>query len=141
MRTATGLILVAIGAILAFAVTTNTSVFNLNVAGYVIMLVGLAGLFIPRRNYESISRRFITRRSRRPDGTEVVTREADLPPYVVRNPGTSPEEAGLPGPAFPSIPVDPGVQEKAMGPDSDIGGPVEPVERATRRETVDHIEE
>jgi uncharacterized membrane protein len=44
MKTATGLILIAIGAILAFAVTTNTSVFNLNVAGYVIMLVGLAGL-------------------------------------------------------------------------------------------------
>ena len=153
MRTATGLILIAIGAILAFAVTTNTSVFNLHVAGYVILLVGLAGLFIPRRGYESISRRFVTRRSRRgPGGTTVVeTQEADLPPYVVRNPGKSPEEAGLPGPAFPSIPVDRGVQEKAMGPDSDIGGPVEPAERATgpigpverttERETVDYIDE
>lgn len=145
MKTATGLVLVAIGAILAFAVTTNTSVFNLNVAGYVIMLVGLAGLFIPRRGYESISRRFVTRRARRPDGTEVVTREADLPPYVTRNPGMSPEEAGLPGPAFPSIPVDPGVQELAMGPNSDVGGPVggpvrratERTERATEREVVD----
>jgi hypothetical protein len=152
MKTATGLILIAIGAILAFAVTTSTSVFNLNVAGYVIMLVGLAGLFMPRRGRrgaESISRRFVTRRSRRPDGTEVVTREADLPPYVTRNPGMSPEEAGLPCPAFPSIPVDPGVQEKAMGPDSDVGGPVGgPVKRATRHteratetEAVDHIDE
>jgi hypothetical protein len=140
MKTATGLILIAIGAILAFAVTTNTSVFNLNVAGYVIMLVGLAGLFIPRRGYASISRRFITRRTRGPGGTIVETQEADLPPYVVRNPGMSPEEAGLPGAAFPSIPVDPGVQEKAMGPNSDIGGPVEPAERAIRQESADHID-
>ncbi|HEY3955224.1 MAG TPA: hypothetical protein VGM53_17790 [Streptosporangiaceae bacterium] len=141
MRTATSLILIAIGAILAFAVTTNTSVFNLNVAGYVIMLVGLAGLFIPRRGAQSISRRFVTRRSRQPDGSVVETKEADLPPYVVRNPGTSPEQAGLPGPAFPSIPVDPGVQEKAMGPNSDIGVPVEPAERATRHETVDRVDD
>jgi hypothetical protein len=133
MKAATGLILVAIGAILAFAVTTTTSVFNLNVAGYVIMLVGLAGLFIPRRGYTSISRRFVTRRTRQPDGSVVETREADLPPYVTQNPGTSPEQVGLPGPAFPSIPVDPGVQELAMGPNSDVGGRVGPVRRATRR--------
>ena len=132
MRSATSLILIAIGAILAFAVTTNTSVFNLNVAGFVIMFVGLAGLFIPRRNYEGISRRFITRRARQPDGTVVETKEADLPPYVVNNPGTAPEQLGLPGPAFPSIPVDPGVQEVAMGANSDVGAPVgSPIRRAT----------
>ena len=149
MRTATSLILIAIGAILAFAVTTNTSVFNLNVAGYVIMLVGIAGLFIPRRGRESISRRFVTRRTRQPDGSMVETKEADLPPYVVHNPGTSPEQIGLPGPAFPSIPVDPGVQELAMGAGSDVGGPVGgPVRRATRRaeraterENADYVDE
>lgn len=139
MKTATGLILIAIGAILAFAVTTNTSVFNLNVAGYVIMLVGLAGLFIPRRGYASISRRFITRRSRRgPDGTVVETREADLPPYVVRNPRAHSGQDGLPGHAFPSIPVDPAIQQTAMEPDSDIGGQVPAV---IEREDVDRIDE
>jgi hypothetical protein len=123
MKTATGLTLIAIGAILAFAVTTNTSVFNLHVAGYVIMLVGVAGLFIPRKGYASISRRIVTRRSHRwPGGTVVETRDASLPPYVVRNPGSAPEQVGLPGPVFPSIPPDPEVQEAAMEPDSDIGG-------------------
>ena len=135
MKTATGLILIAIGAILAFAVTTNTSVFNLNVAGYVIMLVGLAGLFIPRRGYASMSRRFITRRSRTgPRGTVVETQEAELPPYVVRNPGSAPEDVGLPGPTFPSIPPDRGLQERALGPDRGMGRPAE-------TEIVDHFDE
>lgn len=135
MRTATCLILIAIGAILAFAVTTNTSVFNLNVAGYVIMLVGVAGLFIRRQDYASISRRFVTRRSRTgPKGTVIETREAELPPYVVRNPGTSPEQVGLPTSTFPSIPVDRGVQERAVGPDHGVVWPGE-------TEFVEHIDE
>jgi hypothetical protein len=135
MKTATGLILIAVGAILAFAVTTSTPVFNLNVAGYVIMLVGLAGLFIPRRGYANINRRFITRRSRTgPRGTVIETQETDLPPYVTRNPGTSPEQAGLPTSTFPSIPVDRGVQERAVGPDHGVAYPGE-------TEIVDHIDE
>lgn len=135
MRTATSLVAIAIGAILAFAVTTNTSVFNLNVAGYVIMLVGLAGLFIRRQDYASISRRFITRRSRTgPKGTVTETQEAELPPYVVRNPGTSRQQAGLPTSTFPSIPVDRGVQERAIGPDRGVVGPQE-------TEIVEHIDE
>ena len=51
MRTGTGLAVIAIGAILAFAVTTNTSVFNLHTAGWVLMIVGVIGLAIPRRGY------------------------------------------------------------------------------------------
>ncbi len=49
MKTGMGLALIGIGAILAFAVTTNTSVFNLHTAGYVIMIIGILGLAIPRR--------------------------------------------------------------------------------------------
>jgi hypothetical protein len=64
MKTATGLTLLAIGAILAFAVTTNTSVFNLHVAGYVIMLTGPAGLFIPRRHYSWLNQLLVQRRTR-----------------------------------------------------------------------------
>jgi hypothetical protein len=108
MKTATGLTLLVIGAILAFAVTTNTSVFNLHVAGYVIMLAGLAGLFIPRKEYSRLSRRLVQRRTRAwPTGTVVDTQETEIPPYVVENPGTAREDLGLP--AVPSIPPDPTV--------------------------------
>jgi uncharacterized membrane protein YeaQ/YmgE (transglycosylase-associated protein family) len=51
MKTGTGLAVIAIGAILAFAVTANTSVINLNVAGWVLMIIGVIGLAIPRRGY------------------------------------------------------------------------------------------
>jgi hypothetical protein len=108
MKTATGLTLLAIGAIFAFAVTANTSVFNLHVAGYVIMLAGLAGLFIPRKEYSRLSRRLVQRRTRAwPSGTVVETRETEVPPYVVQNPNVAEEETGLL--AIPSIPPDPTV--------------------------------
>ena len=68
MRTATGLTLVAIGAILAFAVRTSPSFLNLQVAGWVIMLTGVAGVFIPRRGSGWLRRRIIVRR---PRGTAV----------------------------------------------------------------------
>jgi hypothetical protein len=62
MRTATGLALVAIGAILAFAVTAHPSFLNLQVAGWVIMLTGVAGMAIPRRGYGWLRRRVVVRR-------------------------------------------------------------------------------
>jgi hypothetical protein len=49
MKTASGLILTAVGAILAFAVTAHPSWFNIQVAGWVIMVVGIAGIFVPRK--------------------------------------------------------------------------------------------
>jgi hypothetical protein len=126
MKTATGLTLIAIGAILAFAVTTNTSVFNLHIAGYVIILVGLAGLFIPRRSYASLSQRLITRRTKSwPTGTVVETKETRLPPYVVTNPGNSADDAGLP--AVPSIPPDPTV--RAVMTPGEMAGESEIVEQ------------
>jgi len=48
MKTATCLALIAIGAILTFAVTAHPSYLNLQVAGIVIMLTGAAGLFLPK---------------------------------------------------------------------------------------------
>jgi len=47
MKTATGLALVAVGAILAFAVTGHPSFLNVQVAGWVIMLTGVAGMLGP----------------------------------------------------------------------------------------------
>ncbi len=64
MKTGWGLALLCIGAILAFAVNANTSVFNWNIAGWVIMIVGVIGLLIPRRGYAWVGRRLSVRQTR-----------------------------------------------------------------------------
>lgn len=66
MRTATGLALIAIGAIFAFAVTASPSFLNLQVAGWILILTGVAGLFVPRRGYG-----WMRRVVRRPRGAAV----------------------------------------------------------------------
>lgn len=111
MKTATALVLVAIGAILAFAVTANTSVFNIHVAGWVILLTGVAGLFIPRRSYAWVNRRIVQRRSRSwPSGKMVESTETTTPPYVVRaHPGAG-SDAERP-PDVPSLPHHPEVHQ------------------------------
>jgi hypothetical protein len=121
MKTATGLALVAIGAILAFAVTASTSWLNLHVAGWVIMATGAAGLFIPRRGYGWMRRRLVPRTTymrMRPNGqTEI----ASLPPYVRENPGTAARDAGLP--VVPSIPPDPSASPGEQGVPGTVVGP------------------
>jgi len=96
MRTGVGLALIAVGAILAFAVTTNTSVFNLHTAGWVLIIVGIIGIAIPRRGYGWVGRRVFTRQTRwrRGAGVEEVT----YPAYVNRNPANTRVQAGLPAP-------------------------------------------
>lgn len=49
MRTATALTVIAIGAILAFAVTASPSFLNLQIVGVVLIVTGICGLVIPRR--------------------------------------------------------------------------------------------
>ena len=66
MKTATGLTLATIGAILAFAVSAHPSWVNLQVAGWVILVVGVAGIFIPRRGYGWVRSRVVVRRRPRP---------------------------------------------------------------------------
>ncbi len=94
MRTGTGLLLIGVGAILAFAVTTNTSVFNLHTAGYVIMLIGILGIAVPRRSYGWIGRRLFVRRYETRPGGQV--EDVTYPPYVTRNPANTRVRAGLP---------------------------------------------
>ena len=86
MRTATGLALIAIGAILTFAVTAHPSFLDLQVAGIVIMLTGVAGLFLPKPSYGWLRRRTILRRSPRGPVVGHVD-ETRYPPYVMLNPG------------------------------------------------------
>jgi hypothetical protein len=99
MKTGMGLVLIGIGAILAFAVTTNTSVFNLHTAGWVIMIIGVLGLAVPRRGYSWVGRRLFVRRAWwRPARGRV--EEVTYPTYV-GNPENTPVRAGLPAPAGP----------------------------------------
>lgn len=65
MKTATGLTLVAIGAILAFAVHAHLHFLNLAIAGWVILLTGLVGLFVPRRGYGWLRGRVVVRHTQR----------------------------------------------------------------------------
>jgi len=89
MRTATGLFLIAIGAILAFAVQGHPSWLNIQVVGWVIMLTGVAGMAIPRRGYGWLRRRMVLRRG--PGGRPVVDRveEKHYPPYIMLNTGSN----------------------------------------------------
>jgi hypothetical protein len=94
MRTATGLTLVAIGAILAIAITAQPSFINLHVTGFVIALTGVAGLLVPRRSYGWLRRRVTVRRNR----GQVARVEEAVPPYLAINPesdgGRDPHEPG-----------------------------------------------
>ena len=96
MKTGMGLVLIGVGAILAFAVTTNTSVFNLHTAGYVIMIIGILGLAIPRRGYGWVGRRLMVRQARWRPGRQV--EEVVYPTHVNRNPANTRVQAGLPAP-------------------------------------------
>ena len=59
MKTGAGLGLVAVGAILAFAVTAHPTGLNLQAAGWVLIVIGLAGMFVPRRGYGWLRRRMV----------------------------------------------------------------------------------
>jgi|SRR5215469_14739286 len=118
MRTATCLALIAIGAILTFAVTAHPSFLNLQIAGIVIMLTGVAGLFLPKPSQGWLRRRTILRRGPRGPVVGQVD-ETRYPPYVMLNPGaedsgrngnqpgdlTSPEPAGAAEPVEETAPI------------------------------------
>jgi hypothetical protein len=92
MKIGSSLALICVGAILAFAVTTNTSVFNLHTAGWVIMLIGVIGLLLPGRTAGWLGRRLLVRRTY-PGGR---VEQVPVAPYVARNQGPSAIEQGLP---------------------------------------------
>ncbi|HWG62020.1 MAG TPA: hypothetical protein VG253_09945 [Streptosporangiaceae bacterium] len=98
MKTASGLALIAVGAILAFAVQSSPSWFSFQAAGWVLIVVGLAGMFVPRRGYGWLRRRVVVRR---PRGVGARTRRSGLH----TTPGTvlvTPEDDGTDVGAKPS---------------------------------------
>jgi hypothetical protein len=66
MKTATSLTLVAIGAILAFAVTAQPSFFSFHITGWVLIVIGAVGAVLPRRGYGWLRRRIVLTGSSRP---------------------------------------------------------------------------
>ncbi len=92
MKIGSSLALICVGAILAFAVTTNTSDFNLHTAGWVIMLIGVIGLLLPGRTAGWLGRRLLVRRTY-PGGR---VEQISVPTYAARNPGPSAIEQGVP---------------------------------------------
>jgi hypothetical protein len=90
MKTATGLAVIAVGAILAFAVTGHPGWLNVQVVGWVLILVGLAGMFIPRRGYGWLRRQVARRPPRKAvvasnvlDSNVVASNGTALPPGTV----------------------------------------------------------
>jgi len=79
--------LIALGAILAFAVNAHFSGIDINVVGYVLMLAGLVGLLVTVWYWNSRRRTTVVSERSRPvrgDGTYVneyrETRRDDVPP-------------------------------------------------------------
>jgi hypothetical protein len=119
MRTGIGLAFIGLGAILAFAVKGSPSFLNLHTVGWVLMIIGLIGLVVPRRTYGWLGRRIVRRTY--PGGR--VVEEVPVPPYTAVNPGTI--DAGL-GP------------EPTLLEDADIDPVVEVADPARPRYRVVH---
>jgi hypothetical protein len=84
VKTTTSLVLVALGAVFAFAVNGHPSWLNIQVVGWVIMFTGAAGLLVPTRGYNAVRRRVVRRRTS-PGGLVTEVAEERLPPYITLN--------------------------------------------------------
>jgi hypothetical protein len=131
MKTGAGLAMIAVGAILAFAVTTNTTVFNLHTAGWVLMIIGIIGIAIPRRGYGWVGRRVFTRQTHWRRGARV--EEITYPAYVNRNPANTRVQAGLPAPGALGSPeaashIDAGSGTRGLTSDARPAGETEVIE-------------
>lgn len=87
MGIGSGLTLIALGAILAFAVNGHPSFLNIQVVGWVIMLTGVAGMLVPSAGYAAVRRRVVRRRGG-PGGTVTEVEERRYPPYIRLNPAS-----------------------------------------------------
>ena len=91
MKTATGLGLLATGAILAFALRASPAWLNLHAVGWILMAAAVAGLLMPQRNrpwFRRVTVRQPGVRERRADPGAGRQDDEHLPypPYVLRDP-------------------------------------------------------
>lgn len=139
MKTATGLTLIAIGAVLAFAVHGHPWFLNLQVCGWIIMVIGVIGLAVPRSGFGWLRRQVVVRRE--PDGrVRAGVGRRSSPSYVMINPAAidagaaggqvveSPTAAATSGPPqtaqMPVTPVSDGARSWASGDDVIAGDKV-----------------
>jgi hypothetical protein len=114
MKTATGLTLIALGAVLAFAVNGHPWFLNLQIVGWILMVIGLIGMLVPRRGYGWLRRQMVTRRG--PDGRRMVgIRQKRYPPYIMINPAA----AGVDGDTAAGMPEMPASSERESWADAD----------------------
>jgi hypothetical protein len=115
MKTATALIVMAVGAVFAFAVDAHFSFLNLQAAGWILILLGAAGLVVPRRGYGWLRRQLVVHSG--PDGRPAASfRRRDVPPYLMINP------AGAPGAAFDTAVMPAEAEITQVIPDEEIVG-------------------
>jgi hypothetical protein len=95
MKIAPGLTLIAVGAVFTFAIRSTPGWLNLQTVGVILMLTGVAALFLPQRTRDLVRRRILVRRS--PRGPVVTTVDEKLPPYISLNPGASADGSPQPG--------------------------------------------
>jgi hypothetical protein len=99
VKTATALTVMAVGAVFAFALDLHFSFLNLQAAGWILMLLGAAGLVMPRRGYGWLRRQLVM--SRGADGRPLASLgHRDVPQYLMINP------AGVPGATLDPVPVE-----------------------------------
>jgi len=121
MKIATSLTVIAIGAILAFAVTATPGFLNIQVVGWILMATGAIGLSLPRNNREWLRRRVIVR------GSPEVSRASRRRPPQRRRPARqlvssgsaspAPDVAGVPAPrTAPEAPETPNAPTEEIEP-------------------------
>jgi hypothetical protein len=99
MKTATSLTLVAVGAIIAFAITAHISFLNLQVTGWIFILTGVAGAIITHSSRLHLRR---TPAAKGRPGAAAANGTAQRPPPSQRRvPGRQPAVAPDATPAEP----------------------------------------
>jgi hypothetical protein len=154
MRTASCLTLVAVGAILTFAVTGSPGFLNLQVAGVVIMATGIAGMFIRRPAAQGWLRRRTILRDRTRGTVVGRVEETRYPPYVKLNPGAPADEngnhgmqpgdltAGTPGSdTIPDVPAQEGPADEDSAEPPPAPAETAPAETAETEVVEEYIEE
>ena len=133
MRTASGLTLIAIGAILAFAVTTTTPLVNVHIVGWVLILTGIVGRVVPKRGYGWLRRRIVLRPGQQ---GPVVSRvdETRYPRSIVRYPDTRPpsDDRGFAGFGDPHAPDGRRIRREAAAQYPASPGDTETIEEFTQ---------
>jgi hypothetical protein len=114
MKTATSLTLVAIGAILAFAVTAQPSFFSFHNAGWVLIVVGILGAVLPRRGYGWLRRRVVLTGSGRRVVADRGRRNRQLPKLLQQGVIASKPESILTGEPVEVLSDDPLDREEAV---------------------------